>query len=243
MKNKYIILGLLLSVFSACTTEDLTLTPEGQELDVTFYKNESQIQEAIYAAYDPLQNDVYGTNYFLWGSIASDDAVGGGADPTDQKTYQMADRSTLIAYEDKEDNLFQFYRSRFRMVYRANLIVDNADGTTAFGKKAIAHANFIKGLAYFQLTTMFGGMPIIDNVPNPDAKFPRATQAATWTAIEGYLQTAIDGLPERTGGVDPDGLATKGSAQALLGKAYVYQVKYTEAIDSLNRWLKSEYLN
>jgi starch-binding outer membrane protein, SusD/RagB family len=235
MKNKYIILGLLLSVFSACTTEDLTLTPEGQELDVTFYKNESQIQEAIYAAYDPLQNDVYGTNYFLWGSIASDDAVGGGADPTDQKTYQMADRSTLIAYEDKEDNLFQFYRSRFRMVYRANLIVDNADGTTAFGKKAIAHANFIKGLAYFQLNTMFGGMPIIDNVPNPDAKFPRATQAATWTAIEGYLQTAIDGLPERTGGVDPDGLATKGSAQALLGKAYVYQGKYTEAIGLLEQ--------
>jgi tetratricopeptide (TPR) repeat protein len=235
MKNKYIILGLLVSALSACTKEDLTLYPEGRELDVTFYQTEEQLQEAILAAYDPLQDIVWGGNYFMWGSITSDDAVAGGADGADQKSYQLADRSVLIAYEDVTDNMFQIYRARFKMVYRANLIIKYADATSEFGKLAIAHANFIKGLAYFQLTTMFGGMPIIDKVANPDDKFPRATQAETWAAIEGYLQNAINGLPERTGGVDPDGLATKASAQALLGKVYVYQEKYTEAIDVLEQ--------
>ena len=200
-----------------------------------YYQTESQLQEAILAAYDPLQDIVWGGNYFMYGSIASDDAIGGGADATDQKSYQLADRFILEAYEDKEDNMFQFYRSRFRMVYRSNLIIENADATSAFGKKAIAHANFIKGLAYFQLTTMFGGMPIIDEVANPEDKFPRATQAETWTAIEGYLQNAISGLPARSGGVDPDGLATKDSAQGLLGKVYMYQGKYTEAIEILEQ--------
>ena len=235
MKNKYFLLGLLIAAFSACTTEDLNLTPEGKELDVTYYKTESQLQEAILAAYDPLQDIIWGGNYFMYGSIASDDAIGGGADATDQKSYQLADRFILEAYEDKEDNMFQFYRSRFRMVYRSNLIIENADGTSEFGKKAIAHANFIKGLAYFQLTTLFGGMPIIDVVANPEDKFPRATQADTWAAIEGYLQNAITGLPARSGGIDPDGLATKGSAQGLLGKVYMYQGKYTEAIEILEQ--------
>jgi tetratricopeptide (TPR) repeat protein len=235
MKNKYIILGLLAAAFSACTTEDLNLMPEGRELDVTFYQTESQLQEAILAAYDPLQDIVWGGNYFLWGSIASDDAIAGGADATDQKPYQLADRSVITALEDKEDDLFQFWRARFKMVYRANLILKFADETTEFGKLAIAHANFIKGLAYFQLTTMFGGLPIIDEVANPEDKYARATQAETWTAIEGYLLNAIAGLPARTGGIDPDGLATKGSAQGLLGKVYVYQGKNAEAIGILEQ--------
>jgi starch-binding outer membrane protein, SusD/RagB family len=235
MKNKFIIPGLLIAAFSACTTEDLTVSPEGRELDVTFYQTESQLQEAILASYDPLQDIVWGGNYFLWGSIASDDAVAGGADATDQKTYQMADRSTLIAFEDKEDDLYQIWRARFKMVYRSNLIIKYADETSVFGKTAIAHANFIKGLAYFHLTTMFGGLPIIDKVANPEDKFPRASQAETWAAIERYFQNAINGLPERSGGVDPDGLATKASAQALLGKVYVYQGKYAEAIGMLEQ--------
>jgi tetratricopeptide (TPR) repeat protein len=78
-------------------------------------------------------------------------------------------------------------------------------------------------------------MPIIDEVANPEDKFPRATQADTWAAIEGYLQNAITGLPARSGGIDPDGLATKGSAQGLLGKVYMYQGKYTEAIEILEQ--------
>ncbi|MBN1414986.1 MAG: RagB/SusD family nutrient uptake outer membrane protein [Bacteroidales bacterium] len=235
MKNKYIILVLLITAFSTCTKEDLSLDPEGRELDVTFYQTESQLKEAMLAAYDPLQDVVWGGNYFMWGSIASDDAIGGGADATDQKTYQMADRFTLIAYEDKEDDLFQFWRARFRMVYRSNAILKFADDETIFGKTAIAHANFIKGLAYFQLTTLFGGLPIIDKLANPEDKFSRASQSDTWKAIEGYLQKAVEGLPERAGGVDPEGLATKASAQALLGKVYVYQEKYAEAITILEQ--------
>jgi len=49
------------------------------------------------------------------------------------------------------------------------------------------------------------------------------------------LQNAISGLPAGPGGVDPDGLATIGSAQGLLGKVYMYQGKYTEAIEILEQ--------
>lgn len=235
-KFKYIIFGLLFLPFVSCTDEDLTLTPEGKELDVTFYKTEEQILQALYGAYDPLQHVIWGANPFMWGSITSDDAVAGGADATDQKTYQMADRFTLAAFEDKEDDLNQFWVSRFKIIYRSNLILKFADPTTAVGRKGIAHANFLKAYAYFELVRMFGGMPIIDKVPAADDKFPRATIEQTWAAIEKYCNDALAaGMPKRKNGVDPEGLATEASVLTLLGKAYVYQGKYAQAIEVLEQ--------
>ncbi len=236
MKKIYFIATIFITIlFVACSEEDITLQPQGRELDVTYYKTESQLNEAVYAAYDPLQDIIWGGNPFMWGSITSDDAVAGGADFTDQKTYQMADRFTVTAVEDKENDLNQFWVPRFKMIYRSNLILKFADENDEFGKRARAHAYFIKGLAYFQLTRMFGGMPIIDKVPAPEEKFGRSSQSDTWKAIEEYLLNAIEGLPERTANGDPQDLATKGSAQALLGKVYMYQNKYAEAIAILEQ--------
>jgi len=242
MKNKYILIGLLFIMFGACTDDNLTLEPQGKELDVTYYQTELQLKGAIYAAYDPLQHIIWGANPFMWGSIASDDAVAGGGDLSDQKSYQMADRFGLAPVEDKDDNMNQLWTSRFKMIYRSNLILKFADEKSDFGKMARAHAYFLKAYAYFELTRMFGGMPVIDKVANPDDKFGRSSVSDTWKAVEGYLLNAVDDLPERSGGVDPDALATKASAQALLGKVYVYQKKYSEAITVLEQVAqKSEY--
>jgi len=236
MKNKYIFISLMFLPLLSCNEDDLTLTPEGKELDITFYKTEEQIQQAIYAAYDPFQHIIWGGNPFMWGSIASDDAVAGGADNTDQKTYQMADRYTVTPIEDKEDDLYQFWQSRFKIIYRSNLILNFADKNTVVGKKGIAHAYFLKAYAYFELVRMFGGMPLIDKIPTSSDKFPRATVEETWAAIENYCKSALDaGIAKRKNGIDPDGLATEASVQALLGKVYVYQKKYSQAIDILEK--------
>jgi hypothetical protein len=89
-------------------------------------------------------------------------------------------------------------------------------------------------------------MPIIDEVPGITDKYPRATIEETWAATESYLLEAINmtqggfGLDLRSGQSDPStGYATLGSAQALLGKVYIYQQKYTEAISMLNRIVSS----
>lgn len=236
MKIKYIYFSLLIPFLVSCNEEDLTLTPAGQELDVTFYKTEEQINQALYAAYDPFQHVIWGGNAFMWGSVTSDDAVAGGADNTDQKTFQLADRFVLTPIEDKDKDLLQFWESRWKIVYRSNLILKFADPATELGRKAIAHAYFLKAYAYFELVRMFGGMPIIDKVPNPDDKFPRATVEQTYAAIEGYLKASLEsGMPKRKNGVDPDGLATEASVRTLLGKVYVYQKKYAEAIEELEK--------
>jgi len=227
-------------IFNSCTEEDLTTQPDGRELVETFYQTDDQMILALNGAYDPFQHIIWGGSTFLWGSIASDDAVAGGGDLTDQKGYQVADRFLVDPVEDKELNLKDFYTLWFRMNTRANAIIIYADQTSKLGSLAVANAYFLKGMAYFQLVRMFGGMPIIDEIPGITSKYARATTAETWAAIERYLIAAIDmtkdgkGLGVRSGKKDPsDGYATLGAAQALLGKVYLYQGKYAEAIDVL----------
>jgi tetratricopeptide (TPR) repeat protein len=228
-------------LFNSCTEDDLTTKPDGRELVETFYQTDEQMILALNGAYDPFQHVIWGGSTFMWGSITSDDAIAGGGDLTDQKGYQVADRFLADPVEDKDLNLKDFYALWFRMNTRANAIITYADETTQLGSLAVANAYFLKGMAYFQLTRMFGRLPIIDEVPDISSKYARAaTVEETWAATEGYLQKAIEmttggkGLGVRKGQKDPsDGYATLGAAQALLGKVYMYQGKYTEAIEVL----------
>lgn len=103
MKNKikYILCGFLFLAFSACTKDDLNLKPDGLITPATFYITDQQAMEALYAAYDPLQFEVWTGSTFMLGSIASDDATAGGADESDQLDFQLVDRFQLTAYTSK----------------------------------------------------------------------------------------------------------------------------------------------
>jgi tetratricopeptide (TPR) repeat protein len=242
MKNNIIYL-LLISVltFVRCTEADLTLTPTGQELESSFYQNDEQLAQALWAAYDPLQWVVWGASPFLWGSIASDDAYAGGSDPTDQDSYQLLDVYNLTPVEAGDDDMLQMWRSRFRINYRSNLIIRYSDESKPSGNEAMGHAYFLKAFAYFEMTRMWGGLPIIDDV-SPVKRYPRATQDETWAAIEGYCTEAINRLPSKKSLDDNgNGIATKGSAQFLLGKTYLYQKKYNEAIGVLEDLAANPY--
>jgi tetratricopeptide (TPR) repeat protein len=249
MKILNIILALCsLLVLYTCTEEDITTKPDGRELVSTFYQTDEQIILALNGAFDPFQHLIWGGNTFLWGSIASDDAVGGG-DPslTDNLGYQLADRFTSDPVEAGTHHILEeFYQLWWKMNTSSNAIIKYANNKSILGSKGIANAYFLKGMAYFQLTRMFGGLPIIDDIPGINSKFPRSTQEDTWAATERYLKTAIDatsggyGLDVRTNMKEPvKGYATLGSAQALLGKVYLYQGKYTDAIDVLEKIVAS----
>ncbi|MFA9391304.1 MAG: RagB/SusD family nutrient uptake outer membrane protein [Prolixibacteraceae bacterium] len=244
--NKIIYILLAFFVLNACTEDDLTVLPDGNELVETFYQTDEQIILALNGAYDPFQHVIWGGSTFLWGSITSDDAVGGGGDENDQKGYQVCDRFLASPVEDKDVNLQDFYTLWWKMNTRANAIIAYADINSKLGSKAVANAYFLKGMAYFQLTRMFGRMPIIDDIPGITSVYPRAESVdVTWDAAEGYLKEAIK---LTTGGMGLDvqvdkstGYATLGSAQILLGKIYLYRGKNADAIAVLEDLVNDGY--
>jgi tetratricopeptide (TPR) repeat protein len=248
MKIYKIILTLCgLFTLITCTEEDITTKPDGRELLSTFYQTDEQIILALNGTYDAFQDVIWGGSTFMWGSVTSDDAVAGGANFQDNPGYQLADLFSSVAVDaNTHPDIEEFYSLFWKINTRSNAILKYANSKTTAGSKGIANAYFLKGMAYFQLTRMFGGLPIINDIPDISSKYPRSTQEETWTAAEGYLKAAIDitnngqGLDIRSNMQDPiEGYATLGSAQALLGKVYLYQGKYAEAIEVLEKLVAS----
>jgi hypothetical protein len=87
---------------------------------------------------------------------------------------------------------------------------------------------FLRGYIYFNLIRMFGSVPLVMRVPidaddaNSDPAFrTRAPLAVVYDSIAQDLQYAIDHLPVKS--MAEVGHATKGAAQALLAKVYMYK--------------------
>jgi hypothetical protein len=229
---------ILLMALNSCTDKDLELLTT-QENSALYYKTDEQASKALIAAYDPIgwvwRQQSWGASLKTWGNFASDDAYTGGNDVNDQATYQAADTYTVTA-NDNGRNLIPMWNFYFMGINRANLILDNVADDTEYKKFARAHAQFLKGFYYFYLSRMFGGLPIYEKVGLPTDILPRATTDEVLAYVEKQLIEAISigYLQERTSKKDPEnGLATKASAQALLGKVYLYHKKYNEAIEAL----------
>lgn len=236
MKNLQIILPLLILATGLWSCEDqLEKLPKLQTLDNNYYQTEDQAFEAIIAAYDPLQynftNEVYHFRWFF-GDFAGDDAIKGGTGPSDQP--QLEDIGTFRA-APSNIHINSDWTAQYQGIYRANVAlevlppIDMDDSTKAH---YMAEAKFLRAFYYFNLVTMYGGVPLVDHVLSPsELQMGRSSAEAIWAFIEEDLKDAIPVLKLKSEFMSEDiGRATKGSAQALLLKSYVYQQKWGDAL-------------
>jgi len=236
---KYFSLVILFFISYSCTDSALELEST-QDMASEYYKTDDQTNNALMAAYDPMgwpwRNLQWGCSLKTWGNFASDDAYTAGGGPGDQPTYQAADTYTVSA-SDNGVNLGSMWNGYFMGNYRANLILGYITPDSPAKKSAIAQAKFLKGFYYFYLSRMFGGLPLLKGVPKPEDIVQRSSIEDTYIYIEGLLEEAIASgdLYEKTSLNDKYAFATKASAQALLGKVYLYHKKYDKAIEVLNQ--------
>jgi hypothetical protein len=117
-------------------------------------------------------------------------------------------------------------------IYRANKIVNRVLPETDLRKRIIGEAKFIRAYNYFELVTLWGDVPLVlDDIPPAQyTSTGRKAKADVWTQIEKDLNEAIAALPLKNTYTGADRFhVSKGSAQALLGKALLYQGKNAEA--------------
>jgi len=114
-------------------------------------------------------------------------------------------------------------------VGRTNFILEFEDKIDFEGKNAlIAEARFLRAYYYFELVKWFGDLPLKETrfSIGDETSIPRSPVSDVYNLIENDLKFAVENLTYIAPQV---GRATKGSAQALLGKAYLYQKKYAQA--------------
>ncbi|WP_299682169.1 RagB/SusD family nutrient uptake outer membrane protein [uncultured Tenacibaculum sp.] len=223
-----ILILILGTSFYGCSDEFLDETKEFSIDSENFFNSEDDYYRALIGAYDLLQATYVNA---MLGEIASDNTLCGGESATDVIGFQQIDD---MIHTEVNSNLRDIWNWMFAGVNRANYILEFKDKTDFEGKNIIiAEARFLRAYYHFELVKWFGGIPM-----KGDARFnvgdekniPRSTVAEVYAAIEADLQFAIANLSYTSPQV---GRANKGSAQALLGKAYLYQDKFAQATNVL----------
>lgn len=221
LNSKYIVIFLLL-IFS-CSDDFVNVDSQDQNSE-DFFNSEADYQDALIAAYDPLQSTYLNV---MMGEIASDNTLAGGESATDVPGIQEVDD---MIHTPINQQLRDIWSWMYGGVNRANFILEFQDKTDFPNKNnVIAQARFLRAYYYFELVKWFGDVPLaVDKRIQFGDQFTieRTPKAEVYAQIELDLLFAVDNLPyvqSQTGRI------TKGAAQALLGKVYLYQDKFTDS--------------
>lgn len=246
MKRNYIkytaplLLGL--GVFVSCKKSFLQLQPKGEFAESNYYQTPEQAFAGLVAAYDPLVTETGGYDQSYTDTrgplnSASDDCYAGGGGPSDVNDWQLWNDYQLTSAAGPQQG---FWPINFLGVSRSNTIISILTSATVAGlddatkNRYIAEAEFLRAHYYFDLVRLFKNVPLITKPLSPSALYsqPQATPAATYAQIEADLNAAIPNLPATVSGAEL-GRVTQGAAHALLGKVYLYEQKWSQAVTEL----------
>ncbi len=239
--TRYLRLQLFLTVLffiaTSCSKDFLDKNPLVDNVIDNFYKTGNDAILAVNAAYVPLQWEFNKTYFCEWmlGDVVSDDALKGGNGVND-----MTDLFQLENFRSTASNeiLLEYYRAQYQGIYRCNLaikyipeIAPDSAMNYSLKSRLMGEVKFLRALYYFRLVRVFGGVPKVTTILDPsNYKQPRTDRDTIYKLIYSDLLQAIPGLWEKSMYPSADlGRVTKGAAQALLMKTYLYNRRFIEA--------------
>lgn len=231
---------LLVSLASCKKWIDYNPHDEFKITELDYLKSESDYRTMAVSVYTPLQ---WLNQAVVVGEIASDNAVSGGENASDVLSLQQIDDYT---HTPNNATLTELWKSAYEGVNRANYMTQfktaNPAGQTVdfAGKEALyGEVYFLRAYYYFTLVKFWGDVPLFTDKRlglAESGSLGRSPKAEVYTQIEADLTAAIAALPAVQ---VQKGRITKYAAQALLGKVYLYQKKYTEAAPVLESIITS----
>ena len=240
-KNRLYIalLGLVSLAFTACNSE-LDIEKHGNmgSMD-TYYTTDENVMTGTASLYLQVKSAYY--NWFFVKNLLSDDVWCGGGQRGDNGEMEKLNE---YSFDSNHGMIESLYTGMYGIIYKANLLIDKIEGETPVMKRAINEAKVFRALGHFELVTLFGTAPVVDHLLTPDEyRQSNSTPAELWAAVEKDLTEAINSgtLPSKSSANDDEtGIrATKEFAQALLGKAYLFQGKNSEAASMLENVISS----
>jgi hypothetical protein len=238
MKKITVIGTILLSIAQFSCSDDMLVTTDPTRIGADlFYKNETQLLQALNGVYGQLQT-ITNTAY-IFQEFPSDNTTldfnpldrGGAAG------WEAFEFSTVNQGNGEIANVWNQYYS---MMYNINYALEKSAGSTvdaALKAPIEGQLKFIRAYGYFNLVQYFGDVVLVtQTLANPDAAFElaRSPQAEVWAQVEKDLKEAVAALPA-TYPANQMGRITKGAALSLLGKAYLTQKKYADAVTTLKQ--------
>ncbi len=241
-KTLYIVLALAMGTLLTGCKDYLTAPEPGVTLLSDFFTSKEAAIQNVTACYVPLMweyNSTYFSEWFI-GDVVSDDALKGG-----QNTNDMADAYNMENWKTISSNtlLRDFYRAQFQGIGRCNLslrYIPEMSTDTLFTSqlqhRLMGEAYYLRAYYYFRLLRVFGGVPLTTTVIDSESDWlqERSSVETIFDQIVSDLKQAntyllsvnefVDDTTRtaKAGDASQLGRATKGAAQAMLLKTYLY---------------------
>ncbi len=243
MKSKILILSMLCAgtVLSSC--EDFLTTTDPTKIGKErFFKDKTQIEQAVNGAYGQLQG-ITNTAY-LFGEMASDNTAfdfnpldrGGAAG------WEAIEFSTVNSGNGEISNL---YNNHYSALYNVNNTLEKlVESPVEPNDKLVfeGQLKFLRAYYYFNLVRYFGDVILTTGTLGSyeqSFELARVSQAEVYAQIENDLKDAVQALPASY--TNQAGRVTKGAALGLLGKVYLTNKKYDDAVTTLRQILPLGY--
>jgi len=242
-----ILVGVLALGLASCSWVSEP-TPGVAQLEDYFVSGKA-CEYNVNADYVPLAWEFNNTYYSEWfiGDVMSDDAIKGG-----QNVSDMAMAGDLENFKSNADNeiCLDFYGAQFQGIARCNLSLHylppvscDSDMTSEIKERLLGECYFLRAYYYFRLVRAFGGVPLTLVIENDDSKWAheRASVDEIYAQIFSDLKAAESRLWNKSRLDASDiGRATKGAAQAMLVKAYMYHHQPDSAKVWAEKFLKDQ---
>lgn len=220
---------LLLGMALSCNQDVLEKTnPNGVTVE-NYYKNGAELTSGVTSVYSMLKaNNLVAREWFFLHDLRSDDMAAGGGQ------LETPRNQLLLGTHDSGNSVMgTVWLAYYRLIHRANSVVDNStavsDIPAADKARLLAEARFLRAYAYYELVSMWGGVPLYKNyVLTVDGSLPRSTDAEVYAYVVAELKEIQEQLPATYNAAN-QGRATKGAAQMLLARVFMQQGDYANA--------------
>jgi len=244
MKKNYIkctFLSIALLTAATGCNDFLDQEVPGKLSEEGFYQTDADALQATTSIYDIMQAH-YNT---AWSSIymvklmPSDESNAAGSGSGDQPAYQTLDD---FIHDSENAAVKAAWDLSYRAIFRANKVINKVQPENELRKRLIAEAKFLRAYNYFELVTLWGDVPLVldEVLAEQWTSTPRVPMAEVYAQIEKDLQEAIVDLPLKSNYSAGDKFrVSKGTAQALLGKANLFQEKWADAATQFDAVISS----
>jgi starch-binding outer membrane protein, SusD/RagB family len=238
-KHKILKIFLLLILISfGCSEDFLNYDQRGVQTTTTFYKTDAQALEALNAVFDRWQQGMGFTYLYMLDGLSDEGYAGGGSRGDNGGQLEEVNEYRFTPATPPVQTLYSWL---YYCVYRSNILIDNAATDTENKTLFVGMAKALRAYAYFHLVNFWGDVPLVlHELSTSEYNQARTPKADVYAQIEKDLTEAIAVLPERSAmNADYQHLISKGTAEAMLGKAYLFEKKYDEAASMFQNIINS----
>src|ERR1035437_10392007 len=246
MKNIVILimLGIILCFVESSCKKDFLKTTDPTLIGVdVFYKNQAEINLAVNGCYGQLKNVI--NSQWRFNELITDNTTID-FNPSDRGQAPNIESFEFFEFNSGTNDLSNTYNTYYSNLFNINNTLTKLQGANiadSVKNKFAGQLKFLRAYYYFELTQYFGDVVLITDALNEPSKawdYLRVPQAKVYTQIETDLKDAVSVLPVKYDAANV-GRITKGAALTLLGKVYLTEKKYPDAVSTLSQVLPLGY--